>query len=125
MDALNNILLLLNKLEVIFVVNDPMIIQSDYLENAPKRKPDIILVALATFKRWYNFNGDFRACMALADALDTDVPRTWSDVIQFWELKAQEARPDAAGILKSFNSNGMTTSQESQGQHYSHLWNLC
>ena len=127
MDALNTILLVLNRLDVIFVVNDPVIIHSHLLENAPKRKPDIILVALPTFQRWYKVNGNFRECMALANdsALDADVHRTWSDVIQFWELKAQEAQPGAADILKSYDSNGMTKFQVPQGQYYSHLWNPC
>jgi len=124
-DALNNILLSLDKRHVIFVVNDPVIIQSPLLENAPKKKPDIILVTLPTFQRWYKFNGGFEQCMALAKVLDPNESRSWDDVIQFWELKAQEARPDVVGILKSYDSNGMTISPVSQGQYYSDLWDPC
>ena len=120
MDALNNVLLFLNKLDVIFVVNDPVIIRSCLLENAPKRKPDIILVKLATFKKWYQVEGDFRMCMELAkdSELDADVYRTWSDVIQFWELKAQEAQPNAADILKLYDGDGMTIFQAPQGGYW-------
>jgi hypothetical protein len=37
---------------VIFVVNDPMIVESDHLPAKSKRKPDIIKVSLKTFKLW-------------------------------------------------------------------------
>jgi len=50
--------------QVIFVVNNPMIVQSDHLPAKSKRKPDIIKVSLQTFKRWLKLSDgtDFNAC---------------------------------------------------------------
>lgn len=115
-----------DKPRVIFVVNDPVIIHSPYLENAPKRKPDIILVTLDTFKQWYSL-GDvtFDRCRRMAahpQELSAAVPRTWSDVIQFWELKAEDVEPSAVDILQQYSDNGITKStirQSTLGRCYS------
>lgn len=131
MNALNAILHWASKgkAQVIFVVNDPVIIQAPYLENAPKRKPDIILVKLDTFKRWYGLgNGceTFDYCRKMAachQELSASVPRTWSDVIQFWELKAEKVEPVAVDLLKEYTDEGMTkstTSPSVSGQYYSY-----
>ena len=47
--------------QVIFVVNNPMIVLSDHLPAKSKRKPDI---TLQTFKRWLKLSDDtdFNAC---------------------------------------------------------------
>jgi hypothetical protein len=77
--------------QVIFVVNDPMIVQSDHLPAKSKRKPDIIKVSLKTFKRWLQLpdNTDFNTCRSRAGTGKIKISGKpyWIDVGQFWELK--------------------------------------
>ena len=74
--------------QVIFVVNDLMIVQSDHLPAKSKRKPDIIKVSLKTFKRWLQLP-DFDTCRlrAATDNIKIFGKPYWIDVGQFWELK--------------------------------------
>lgn len=118
-----------DKAEVIFVVNDPAIVYSPELEHSSKRKPDIILISLATFRKWYGFtNATFTQCRTLnTKELGEDVIRTWSDVIQFWELKLQDSTA-VLDLLKGYTDEGMskfTRSLSTSGQYYPSFGNSC
>ena len=55
--------------------------------------------------------------------LSAAVPRTWSDVIQFWELKAEDVEPSAVDLLKQYSDKGITKStirQSTLGHYYSY-----
>jgi hypothetical protein len=94
-DLLNKILRIDNdNLDVIFLVNDPGIIEVPGLSDT-LRKPDIILVLVTVLKSWLGKQEGECNHYSFADCIthiDRDIMpntrRSWLDILQFWELKA-------------------------------------
>ena len=110
---------------MIFVVNDPMLVQSDHLPAKSKRKPDIIKVSLKTFKRWLRLpdNTDFNTCQVLAANREIKIfgKPCWIDVGQFWELKLGRSLSDLVTNGKektTFRGEDFSTSKSVPGMFY-------
>ena len=125
MIVLNNILHWMDdEPKFIFVVNDPVIIELED-EFAPKRKPDILLVKLDSFRSWLpdGQHYTFYDCQTWitkekdkekAKDIENRAKPSWPDIIQFWELKYKK-EVEAEGLSKSFVVGGMIKFPPDQG----------
>lgn len=114
---------------VIFIVNDPMIVESDDLPAKSKRKPDIIKVSLKTFKLWFQLSDDttFDQCrekIAKGKLIISGKPY-WMDVAQFWELKFGHVLKDVKCMLKKQVSKEFSTGATVPGKYHPDSWPAC
>lgn len=94
-DLLNKILCIENtNPDVIFLVNDPGIIEVPGLSDTI-RKPDIILVLVTVLKSWLGKQEEECNHYSFADCIThiarermPNIRRSWLDILQFWDLKA-------------------------------------
>ena len=142
-NALNAILSLDDEQEVIFIVNDPMFVESSHLPSSvTKRKPDIVLTTLKSCKRWLNIEGSatFQQCKErVAKKCEGDVKakgkqadvkdkrkakvkqsedtqkekRDWAPVWQFLELKMHKKLKGRQAVFKTTFNIGSLTTPPS------------
>lgn len=88
--------------DIIFAINDPIVIESTHLDESTKRKPDLICLLARKFRSlWEDCENDpFSACVIVAATStlkgtksESKPPKskekaTWGDILHSWELKA-------------------------------------
>ena len=84
--------------DIIFAINDPVVIESKHLDASTKRKPDLICLLAKRFRLLHeDCEGHlFDACVLIAgkqNATKSNVNEirktTWGDILQSWELEAK------------------------------------
>lgn len=90
--------------DIIFVINDPVVIESTHLDKSTKRKPDLICLLAKKFRSLQEDcqDYDFLACVCAALKPKEPKPKTsnreakvtWGDILHSWELKSN-------GVIKS------------------------
>jgi len=107
-NMLNETLLHIRKLElrddevqdadIIFAINDPVVIESKHLDASTKRKPDLICLLAKRFRRLHEDceHDPFHACVLIASKQKATKPdikevskMNWGDILQSWELEAK------------------------------------
>jgi hypothetical protein len=84
--------------DIIFAINDPVVIESKHLDASTKRKPDLICLLAKRFRLLHEDceHYSFHACVLIASkqkATKSDIKEvtktTWGDILQSWELEAK------------------------------------
>ena len=84
--------------DIIFAINDPVVIESKHLEASTKRKPDLICLLAKRFRLLHEDceHYGFDDCVLIASKQEStksnfkkDTKTTWGDVLQSWELEAK------------------------------------
>ena len=84
--------------DVIFAINNPVVIETKHLDASTKRKPDLICLLAKTFRRLHEDCEDhpFDACVSIAGkprATKSNIKEvtktTWGDILQSWELEVK------------------------------------
>jgi len=84
--------------DIIFAINDPVVIQSTHLPESTKRKPDFICLLAQRFRLLHEDceNHDFNDCVTIASKGNDPKSKVkkaacnWGDILQPWELEAKE-----------------------------------
>ena len=80
----------INDTDIIFAINDPVVIESHHLQVPTKRKPDLVCLLATTFINMLDDEDPgFNACMSNAKAKKILRQVTWGNVLQSWELEAK------------------------------------
>jgi len=81
--------------DIIFAVNDPVVIESTHLDKSTKRKPDLICLFAKKFRSLQEDCEDynFLDCVCAvtkpkSKKLNSKDKATWGDVLHSWELKS-------------------------------------
>ncbi|KAM6495139.1 hypothetical protein JOM56_009762 [Amanita muscaria] len=84
--------------DIIFAINDPVVIESKHLDASTKRKPDLICLLAKRFRLLHEDceHYSFHDCVLIASkqkATKSDIKEvtkmTWGDILQSWELEAK------------------------------------
>jgi len=84
--------------DIIFAINDPVVIESKHLEASTKRKPDLICLLAKRFRLLHEDceNYGFDDCVVIASRQEATksnfkevTKTTWGDILQSWELEAK------------------------------------
>jgi len=84
--------------DIIFAINDPVVIESKLLDVSTKRKPDLICLLAKRFRLLHEDCEDyhFNDCVLVAGRQEATksnfkevTKTTWGDILQSWELEAK------------------------------------
>jgi hypothetical protein len=84
--------------DIIFAINDPIVVESRHLSTSTKRKPDLICLLAKRFRLLHEDCEDyhFDACVAMASKQNPKksnirevAKTTWIDILHSWELEAK------------------------------------
>ena len=84
--------------DIIFAINDPVVIETKHLDASTKRKPDLVCLLAKRFRLLHEDCEDhpFHACVLIAGKPKTTKSNikevgktTWGDILQSWELEAK------------------------------------
>jgi len=84
--------------DIIFAINDPVVIESTHLDKSTKRKPDLICLLAKKFRSLQEDceDYDFLDCVCAvtkskSKKKNSEYKATWGDILHSWELKSTGA----------------------------------